>query len=36
MRIDAAVRFTTARIMSYWAVVRSSAGSGSKRRSMAF
>ena len=33
---DAAVRLTTARIMSYWAEVRSSAGSGSKRRSMAF
>ena len=32
---EAAVRFTTARIMSYCAVERSSAGSGSKRRSMA-
>ena len=36
IRIDAAVRFTTARIMSYGADERSSAGSGSNLRSMAF
>ena len=35
MRIEAAERFTTARIMSYCAAERSSTGSGSKRRSMA-